>query len=230
MADSIFEALDTALTESRPVVLATAVAGSQLGAKVLLAVGEGTERVTDRLSTGWTDAGLEATVERDAEAAAHDHRPRRVMALAVRTGAGQHEHGSVGPELGRDVLGVVADRGDLHVGGDADAELHRVTVGPASGLLSPEPLVVGNLGRAVELLFVLAGVVGGVRAGVVRERVGGDEVASPHVGGIETGLGREEVGGSLERGGGLGSARAAEGADGGGRGEHASVGRGLPRS
>jgi xanthine dehydrogenase accessory factor len=69
VAHSIFDALDTALTESRPVVLATAIAGSQLGAKVLLTVGESPDGGTDRLATGWTDAGLEATVGRDAEAA-----------------------------------------------------------------------------------------------------------------------------------------------------------------
>jgi xanthine dehydrogenase accessory factor len=69
VADSIFDALDTALTEGRPVVLATAIAGPQLGAKVLLAGGGGPGPVTDRLTAGWTDAGLEATIERDAKAA-----------------------------------------------------------------------------------------------------------------------------------------------------------------
>ncbi|MGI9601232.1 MAG: XdhC family protein, partial [Acidimicrobiales bacterium] len=68
MADSIFATLDAALTDSRPVVLATAISGSQVGAKVLLVGGEGPVGVTDRLTRGWTDPGLEATVERDAEA------------------------------------------------------------------------------------------------------------------------------------------------------------------
>lgn len=68
MADSLFDALDTALTDDRPVVLATAVVGSQIGAKVLLAAAEDPDGDIERLSTGWTDGDLEAAVERDAGA------------------------------------------------------------------------------------------------------------------------------------------------------------------
>jgi xanthine dehydrogenase accessory factor len=68
VADSLFDALDAALTDDRPVVLATAIIGSQVGAKVLLSAADDPDGVTERLTSGWTDADLEAAVERDAEA------------------------------------------------------------------------------------------------------------------------------------------------------------------
>ena len=51
------------------------------------------------------------------------------MALAVGAGADRHRHGAVVVDLDGAVLGVQAERGGhLDVGGDADAELHRVAV------------------------------------------------------------------------------------------------------
>jgi xanthine dehydrogenase accessory factor len=72
VSDSIFELLHAAIVDDRPAVLATAVAGSQVGAKSIVVArpGPGEDgRTMDRLAAGWTDAGLERVVGQDAEAA-----------------------------------------------------------------------------------------------------------------------------------------------------------------
>lgn len=73
MAPSIFDVLGQAIDDERAVVLATAVEGPQVGAKVVVAArppGDAApDADTDILAAGWTDAGLERAVRRDAEAA-----------------------------------------------------------------------------------------------------------------------------------------------------------------
>ena len=67
------------------------------------------------------------------------------MALAVRRGPGQDGGAPVGVDLDGGVLlgpaRLAADAGDLHVAGQADAELNLVAVGPTLGLLPPQVLV-----------------------------------------------------------------------------------------
>lgn len=72
MPESIFDLLDAALDHGHPAVLATAVQGTQVGAKVLVVArpdGEGGRTEVERVATGWADEELQQAVTRDAEAA-----------------------------------------------------------------------------------------------------------------------------------------------------------------
>ena len=78
-------------------------------------------------------------VHRDAGLVAGDHRPRRVVALTVRRGAGVHERGPVVLHLDlRRFAHRVDAAGDLDVDADADAELLVVAGLAAAGLLGAQ--------------------------------------------------------------------------------------------
>ena len=74
MADSLLDRLHAAIADSRSAVLATAISGADVGAKVLVEVGARPDSASGeaeslRQTAGWTDAGLEERVVRDAESA-----------------------------------------------------------------------------------------------------------------------------------------------------------------
>src|SRR5208337_2147063 len=84
-------------------------------------------------------------------------------------------------------------RGDLHVRGEADAELPDVAVRAPAGLL-PAELVVARRGQdLVQRLGVPAGVVQGAGLGLEGEPVRRDEVAPPDYGRVNADLGGEQV-------------------------------------
>ena len=110
-------------------------------------------------------------LERHAELVGDDLAPRRLVALAVRGRAGDHLDLAGGQHPDRHRLpaaGAVAQRAEhprrrqpahLGVGGDADAELHRVVRRPPARLLGPQLVVAEQLHRLVGGRLVVAGVV-----------------------------------------------------------------------
>ncbi len=68
MPTEIFDRLDAAVAAGQHAVLATAIAGPDAGGKVLVVAG-GPDAGAEVLAGGWSDAGLEATIRRDATAA-----------------------------------------------------------------------------------------------------------------------------------------------------------------
>ena len=153
-------------------------------------------------------------VHRDAGPLRGDHRPGRVVALAVRRGTGVHGGRAVVVHFD---LCVVARRwdtaGDLDVHAHADAELLVVTRLPTLGLLGAEFGVTGRVERLVERGFVVADVVGLADRGGVRLEELRDQVDPPHLGGVHADLGGEEVHASFDRRGGLGAPGATVGDD-----------------
>lgn len=69
MARSLFGLLEEAIATERPAVLATAIDGTQAGAKVLATGPPPGDREPSIESVGWSDADLERAVRRDAVAA-----------------------------------------------------------------------------------------------------------------------------------------------------------------
>ena len=154
-------------------------------------------------------------VHRDAELVLHEHGPRGVVPLAVRRAAGVDRGGAVVRHLDLGGLaGVRVRRGDLDVGGQADAELLGVTAGPrcaaaprAAGRSPPRPAPCPAPPRSRPVSY---------RAPVLvwkRELVRGDEVAPPDLGRVHADLGGEQVDRALDGRRGLGPAGAAVGAD-----------------
>lgn len=124
-----------------------------------------------------------------AQEIADDHRERRLVALAVGTGAHPDLGGAVAQHVHPAVLGVQAQRsGDLHVGRHADAQQLGVAGAPPGGLLGPQIAIAGSFQRGVQRLLVLAGVVVGTGDGGVGELVGADEVAPADLGGVDAQL------------------------------------------
>ena len=156
-------------------------------------------------------------VDRDAELVAGQHGPYRDVTLAVRGRPGQDGGAAVGMDLDRGVLPrpalLRARAGDLHVAGQADAELGHVAGGAPLGLLLPQVGVSGRVQRPGQRGRVVAAVVHGAERGRVRFGEGGQQVHRAHLGRVPADLGREQVHGPLHRGGGLGAAGAAVGAD-----------------
>ena len=126
-------------------------------------------------------------VERDAGQVAGDHGPRRAVPLAVGRRAREDDGPTVGAHLDLGELGLAGrgPGGDLDVGRDPDAELHRVAGLTPPGLLGPQRVVAGGRQGPVERARVVAAVVGGAGLGGVGEGVSGDQVAPPHLGRVE---------------------------------------------
>ena len=137
-------------------------------------------------------------LDRHARGVGRDHRPGRVMPLAVRRGPAAHEEPAVLAHLDGAELGARHARRDLDVRGDADAEDDRVPVAPAARLLGAQLVVAGCLQGALERLPVVADVVARADAGRVRLGEAGDEVAPPHLGGVHPDLGGEAVDHALD--------------------------------
>src|ERR1700749_4282731 len=94
-------------------------------------------------------------VHRDAELVLHEHGPCGVVPLAVRRAAGVDRGRTVVRHLDLGGLaGVRVRRGDLDVGGHADAELPEVTAGPPAPLLLAYLVVALRGQRLVQLLLV----------------------------------------------------------------------------
>ena len=69
MAPLLSEDLEAAVRAGRPAVLATAIAGGAVGAKLLVTAGDRPESGPTVRADGWPDRALEAAVRRDATAA-----------------------------------------------------------------------------------------------------------------------------------------------------------------
>ena len=113
-------------------------------------------------------------------------------------GAGDHPEPAVGEQLDRAELAAPTGRGDLHVGGQPDAQQAPFALRTATRLLGPQLLVPGGLEGHLEAAAVVAHVVDGADGGGVREGVGGDEVAAPDLRRVHADLGGEQVDGALE--------------------------------
>ena len=136
-------------------------------------------------------------VDRDAELLGDDHRPARLVALAVRRGAGDDLHLAGGEHAHRGRLpttGRVLERREhaarreaahLDVAREADAEVLRGSGGPPLGLLGAHVLVADHLEGAVERGLVVTRVEHQAGRRGVRELVGRDEVAPPDLGRID---------------------------------------------
>ena len=162
-------------------------------------------------------------VHRDAKLVLHEHGPRGVVPLAVGRAAGVDRGRAVIRDLDLGGLaGVRVRRGDLHVGGQPDAELLGVAAGPPAPLLLAELLIARRGQRLVQRLLVAAGVVHGAGLGLERELVRGDEVAPPDLRRIHADLGGEQVDRALDGRRGLGPAGPPVG------GDRRRVGDGLP--
>ena len=149
---------------------------------------------------------------RDAELVLDEHRPGGLVPLAVGRAAGVDGRGAVvrDLELGRLPVARVG-RGDLHVGGDADAELPDVPAGSPALLLLAQVVVTRRGQHLVQRLGVLAAVVQGTGLGLERELVGRDKVAPPDYGRVHADLGGEQVDRALDGGRGLRAPRTAVG-------------------
>ena len=168
----------------------------------------------------------------DAELVGHDHRPARLVALAVGRGAGHHLNlaGGRDPNRGRlPAARAVVERrqhpaggqtAHLHIAGEADADALRRARGPPLGRLGPAPVDVGQRDRLVEHGLVVAAVEDQPGRRLVREGVGTDEVAGPDLLGRHPHRHGQRVHGPLHRVGGLGTARAPVGVGRGPVGEH----------
>ena len=153
-------------------------------------------------------------IHRDAEDLGRQHCERRVVALPVHAGAGEHAGRAVVVNLGRTELDVQTDRrGDFDVARHTDAERDRIVRGTPAGLLGSKLVVTRCCQDRVERLLVLARVVGGAGVGGQRELVGLDEVAPTELGGIHPDLAGGDVDHSLDQLRGFGPARAAVRAD-----------------
>ena len=120
----------------------------------------------------------------DAQLVGHDHRPRRLVALPVGGGAGDHLDlaGRQDPDRGRlPPPGGVVERGQgpaggqaahLHVRGQADAQVLAAPRVPAPALLGPQIVVADQLERFGQCRLVVAAVVDQAADRVVRELVG----------------------------------------------------------
>src|SRR5205807_4075243 len=113
-----------------------------------------------------------------AQLLADEHGEGGGVALAVGRRARAHRDLAVGPDLHRAELAAGDAAGDLHVHGQADAQLHHVARLPAAALLLPQPVVARGLQGQVQASGVVPAVVGGPRRGGEGEGVGGYEVAS----------------------------------------------------
>ena len=158
-------------------------------------------------------------VEGDAGAVAHQHGPRRVVALAVRASSRCARAATVGTQLDGSVLGTGDTGGAVDEGGQPDAELDRVAGGAPSGLLGAELVVPGGGEGGVEAELIATAVVGEPGRRLPREGVGRYQVAAAHLGGIETDSRRELVDGALDDVGRFGPAGASVGGDGRGVGD-----------
>ena len=117
-------------------------------------------------------------LDRDAEPVGHDHRERRGVALAVRGRPGHHRGRAV--RLDPDAAELLAaEAGDLDVRRDADAEQLLLAGLDPAGLLGAQRVHVGHPQRLLQRGLVVADVVGQPGAGLVGERVLGDQVAAP---------------------------------------------------
>ncbi len=154
----------------------------------------------------------------------NQHRPRRVVPLAVGRGACLDEYRAVAEEFDGAVLATWHPGGAIDEDRQADAELLALTGGPATALLGPKLVVSRRVEDCVEGPNVITAVVDETRGARPGKGVGGDEVSPPHVGGIEAGPRREEVDGAVHDRRRLGPARAPVGRDGSRVGEHALVG------
>src|SRR5499427_384910 len=156
-------------------------------------------------------------VNGDAELVTGQHRPHGGVALPVRGGAGEDRRAAVGVDLDGGVLPRAAllhsRAGDLHVAGDADAELDHVAGRAPFGLLLAQIVVAGRRQRLVQRRRVVAAVVHGPERGRVRLGELRQQVLAADIGRVHADLGGEQVDGPLDRRGGLGPARAAVGAD-----------------
>ncbi len=162
-------------------------------------------------------------VHRQTGAIGHEHRPGRVVALAVRRGAGLHEHGSVAAQLDGAVLAAGHAGRPVDEHRDADAEGHAVAAGPAVGLLPAEVVVPDGVEREIEGAAVVAAVVGEAGRARPGELVGPEEVRAPDGHRVEAELLGEEVDGPIDEGAGLRSAGAAVGRGRRGVGQHGLV-------
>ena len=148
----------------------------------------------------------------DAELLLHQHRPGGFVPLAVGRAAGVDGRGAVVRhlELGR-LPGGRVGRGDLHVGGEADAELPDVAAGAPALLLLAQIVVTRRGQHLVQRIGVLAAVVQGAGLGLEGELVWRDEVAPPDFGRVHADLGGEQVDRALDGGRGLRAPGAAVG-------------------
>ncbi len=174
-------------------------------------------------------------LDRDAEDAAGDLAPGRLMALAVRRGAGdqldlarrEQPDRAVLPAAGRVLQSAQGSRrsqaAHLGEGRDADAQLDGIA-GLATRLLLGAQLVdAEQLERPCRGRLVVAGVVGESGDRRVRELVVLDPVAGPQLHRVHAELGGQLVDHALDRERRLGPSRTADGVGRGGVGEHAGA-------
>ena len=161
-------------------------------------------------------------VERNAQRIRGDLRPRRLVPLPVggRTGddfdlarrqtSNDSRVPAAGPVAQRSEDLRRCEAAHLHIGGEADPELLRITSFPTRLLLFAELVVVNHLERAVEARLIV-GRVELEAAGARDQLAGGQEVPPAHLHRIETHLVRQRVDRALYRIGRLGTTRTAIG-------------------
>ena len=132
-------------------------------------------------------------------------RERRLVALPVRRGPRHHGDRAVRVRLDRGEL-LGAERRDLDVGGEADAQGQVIAPFPAGGSLGAKGVDPGEPLRLAQRALVLTDVVHGARRRPVGERVARDQVPASHVERVHAELGGDEVDRALDQRGGLGPA------------------------
>ena len=138
-------------------------------------------------------------LHRDARLCADDHRERRLVALAMRRGAGHHRGTAIGVHRHRAVLAGATTGGDLHVHRHPDAEQHSITTGAARRLLPTKLVVPRQPGHFLERSGVRPAVVRDAGERVEREHVVGQQVAPPDLDGVDAQGERRMVDGALEQ-------------------------------
>jgi len=165
-------------------------------------------------------------LEGNAKPLVNDLREDRLVALPVRVRADEHEDaaGAVEADLGALLHRlVVRAGGDLDDVGEADAA--QLSARLCGGAARRIPRPVRQLQRGVHVLLELAAVIGVDEPGLVRHRLGRDEVAPAQRDPVDAGLARGNVDDPLDGVGRLGPAGAAVGRGGVAVGEDPGDGR-----
>ncbi len=163
-------------------------------------------------------------LERNTQDVVDDLREGRLVALTVRGCPDLGDDGTVALDRHLGELRRAGRRAHFDIGGDPDPEQLHVAALAACALPGAQRLVVGDAHGFVERVPIVAGVVGGTGERGERELVLRQEVPAPQLHGVDPQFVSCDVDDALQQLRRLGTARAAERADGRGiRRDHAHV-------